>query len=105
MEEILGIHATAAGFREVTIRPDLAGLKWARGSEPTPRGLITVDVRQESTIVTIPTGTVARVLVPINGSGRAVLSNGRIVASRPKEDGTRAEVLLEHAGRYELRQR
>lgn len=104
MEEILGIHATAAGFREVTIRPDLAGLKWARGSEPTPRGLITVDVRQGSTIITIPTGTVARVLVPINGSGRAVLSNGRIVASRLKEDGTRAEVLLEHAGRYELRQ-
>jgi len=104
MEEILGIHATAAGFSQVTIRPDLAGLKWARGGEPTPRGIITVDVQPNRTIVTIPAGTIARILVPMNGSGKAVLSNGKIVASQPKEDGTRAEVLLTHAGRYDLHQ-
>ena len=104
MEEILGIHATAAGFNQVAIRPDLAGLKWARGSEPTPRGLITVDVRPGSTVVTIPTGTVARVLVPVDGSGKPVLSNGRIIPSQPEEGGRRAAVLLKQAGRYNLRQ-
>src|ERR1035441_8577459 len=34
MEQLLGIQPTAGGFREVSIRPDRAGLRWARGAEP-----------------------------------------------------------------------
>ncbi len=105
MEEILGIHATAAGFREVTIRPDLAGLQWAEGAEPTPRGLIKVSVRKGSTVVTVPPGTVARVLVPVDGARRGVTANGRVIPSEVVEDGARAVVVLRTAGRYELRQR
>lgn len=104
MEEILGIHPTAAGFREVTIRPDLAGLKWATGGEPTPRGLISVSIRKDSIIVTIPPETVAHVLLPVDGSGRPILSNGKAIQSQLQENGKRAVVLLRQPGRYDLRQ-
>lgn len=105
MEEILGIHPTAAGFREVSIRPDLAGLAWAEGGEPTPRGKIAVSIHPGFTRITIPRGTLARVLLPVDGPGHTVLSNGRAVPSSPAEGGTRALIELRQAGRYELRQR
>ena len=44
MEQVLGIQPTAAGFHTVTLRPDLAGLTWVRGTEPTPRGPIAVQI-------------------------------------------------------------
>lgn len=42
MEHVLGIAPATPGFREVTIRPHLADLDWARGTFPTPLGLIEV---------------------------------------------------------------
>ena len=47
MEQILGIQPTAGGFSQVTIRPDLAGLAWAKGAEPTPHGLLKVALEHE----------------------------------------------------------
>ncbi len=41
-EHVLGIAPAAPGFAEVTIRPHLADLDWARGSVPTPHGDIHV---------------------------------------------------------------
>jgi alpha-L-rhamnosidase len=105
MEEILGIHPTGAGFREVTIRPDLAGLAWAEGGEPTPRGLITIKIHPGATVVTVPAGTVARVLLPIDRAGRTILSNGSVIPCSLAEGGTRVVVVLPHAGRYDLQQR
>jgi alpha-L-rhamnosidase len=105
MEEILGIHADAAGFREVTVRPDLAGLGWAEGTEPTPRGLIRVSIHPESTVVTVPAGTAARILLPIAHEGATVLSNGKAVKYGLAENGTRASFVVRQAGRYEFRQK
>ena len=42
MEHILGLAPAAPGFAQVTVRPHLAGLDWARGTFPTPQGLIEV---------------------------------------------------------------
>jgi len=47
IEQVLGIQPQGAGFSKVNIRPDLAGLEWARGTEPTPHGPIRVDMRAE----------------------------------------------------------
>ncbi|MEO6911973.1 MAG: alpha-L-rhamnosidase, partial [Edaphobacter sp.] len=44
MEEVLGIQPTGPGFSTVNIRPDLVDLAWAKGAEPTPHGLLKVDV-------------------------------------------------------------
>ena len=62
-EEILGIRPTAAGFKQTTIRPDLAGLAWARGAVPTPNGLIKVDYKAGDTFraaIDLPAGVAAK---------------------------------------------
>ena len=103
MEEILGIHPTAAGFRTATLRPDLAGLAWARGTEPTPHGPIDIDLKPTQTNITLPPGIELSVLVPISPGHTTVLLNGKAVTPGPlTEDGTRATVLLTQPGTYTL---
>src|SRR6185312_1534156 len=48
MEEVLGIRSTGPGFSTVSIRPDLIDLAWAKGAEPTPHGLLKVDIRRDA---------------------------------------------------------
>jgi len=103
MEEVLGIHPTAAGFRTATLRPDLAGLAWARGTEPTPHGPIAIDLTPKQTIVTLPAGIELSVLVPLSPGHISILLNGKPVPPGPlTEDGTRAIVLLTQPGTYAL---
>ena len=52
MTQILGIRPTAGGFAKVDIRPDLIGLMWARGAEPTPHGLLRVAIRADKGYIT-----------------------------------------------------
>jgi hypothetical protein len=42
MEHVLGISPAEPGFTKVAVKPNLAGLAWARGTFPTPRGMISV---------------------------------------------------------------
>jgi hypothetical protein len=100
MEQVLGIQPTAAGFHEVAIRPDLAGLKWARGAEPTPRGLIRVDVQPERVQVTLPADTIATVSIPFGANNGQILENGKPVYNLPAETGSRSTVILRSAGEY-----
>jgi alpha-L-rhamnosidase len=100
MEEVLGIRPTGAGFGTVTIRPELAGLAWARGAEPTPRGVIRVSVKADEVKLRVPQGTDATVVLPFQPAGGRVLENGRMVAAIAAEDGTRTQVELRKAGDY-----
>jgi len=103
MEEILGIHSTAAGFRTATLRPDLAGLAWARGTEPTPHGPIAIDLKPTQTTITLPAGIELSVLVPISPGHSTVLLNGNQVTPGPlSEDGMRASIVLNQPGTYTL---
>jgi len=108
-EEILGIRPTAAGFKEANIRPDLAGLAWARGAVPTPRGLIKVDYRQAAdsfhAAIDIPADVTAKVSMPSCGGGNSPMSvmlNGARASGTPAEDGTRLMISLSAAGHYEF---
>ena len=108
MEEILGIHARAAGFTQVDIRPDLIDLQWAQGAEPTPRGMLSVAIRKASgyiTTIDLPAGTQARISVPVSTQSAHVLINGKPQSSTPDENGSRAIVVLDHAGHYEMQSR
>ncbi|MEO6924799.1 MAG: alpha-L-rhamnosidase C-terminal domain-containing protein, partial [Bryocella sp.] len=103
MRQILGIHPTAGGFAKVDIRPDLLGLKWAKGGEPTPHGMLDVSIHNDNGYVTtidLPAGVEARVSVPLPVSGAKVLANGKPMASTPAEEGKRAVVILNGQGSY-----
>lgn len=114
MEQILGIHPTAAGFSRVTIRPDLAGLAWAKGTEPTPNGPIRVDLRaaengsedRAATLgtfeVDLPPGVNATVLVPVAQGHTRVLVDGNAVEGKAVEDGRRVAINLDRTGRFRI---
>ena len=97
MEQVLGIEPTAGGFDEVSIRPDLAGLQWARGAEPTPRGPIRVSIEVHTIRVTLPPETIATLSLPFTG---AIFQNGKPVRTIPAESGTRAILTLREPGSY-----
>ncbi|MGH9468826.1 MAG: alpha-L-rhamnosidase C-terminal domain-containing protein, partial [Terriglobia bacterium] len=106
-EEILGIKPTAAGFDRVSIRPELAGLEWARGAEPTPRGLIKMSYRTTANghlaaSIDLPPGTDAEVSMPVSQGETTVEVNGKPQVGTSAEDGRRAIVRLDHAGNYTL---
>ncbi len=106
MEQILGIQPTEGGFSKVMIRPDLAGLAWAKGAEPTPHGLLKVSLEQNSglqTVIDLPADEEATVLIPVQHAGQGVLVNGTAATNvKSAEDGTRAAVVLSTPGHYTL---
>jgi hypothetical protein len=109
MEQILGIHAEAAGFSKVDIRPDLIDLQWAKGAEPTPHGPLGVSIRKQDAgdliAIDLPADVQARVSVPVSSANAQVLVNGKPQSSAPAENGQRAVVTLSGAGHYELQSR
>lgn len=100
MQQILGIEPAAAGFRQVTIRPDLAGLQWARGAEPTPRGVLRVSIEPGLVQVELPPGTNASVSLPFPSGRGQIFENGHKVSTSPSEAGARSIVTLRKAGTY-----
>ncbi|MGA2147031.1 MAG: alpha-L-rhamnosidase C-terminal domain-containing protein [Bryobacteraceae bacterium] len=110
MEEILGIRPTARGFDAAVIRPDLAGLEWAKGEEPTPHGPIRIGLKNAlvsgqtvlETALDLPAGVETDLLMPSPGPGRQITVNGQPVATTPVENGTRARIRISAAGHYEV---
>ena len=105
MEQVLGINPTSAGFSNVTIRPDLIDLSWARGSEPTPNGPIKVDIKNDGSFhlaLDLPPSVDADILIPIPQNASRVFVNGAVVSSTAAEGGARAEFHLNHEGHYEI---
>lgn len=107
MEQILGIQPTSEGFGTVTIRPDLAGLAWAKGTEPTPHGLIKVDLQGGLgtglvTDLTLPGGVRAKILVPVSAPGSEVMVNGQPMNGQSAEGGRRLAIEIGHAGRFRI---
>ena len=96
MEEVLGVKAMEPGFRRTQIRPDLAGLEWAKGGVATPLGSVGVDARDGHYVVTIPAGMEAEVLLPV---GR-VKMDGSAMRAEMVEDGAHQRVVLHHAGKF-----
>jgi len=105
-EQVLGIQPIAAGFAKVSIRPELCGLKWARGTEPCPQGLLKVDYQYDASgfkaKIELPEGVTAEVSMPVNRGESALEVDGRSVSGVPAEDGTRLTVPLSTPGLHEL---
>ncbi len=107
MEQVLGIVPTGSGFSQATIRPDLLDLDWARGAEPTPHGLLKVDLKKQGSgleaAIDIPDGVDATVLFPIKPGTGHVTVNGNEQTGTPAENGTRIALHLGKAGHFELK--
>ena len=104
-EQILGVKPAAAGFRDVTIRPDLAGLEWARGSVPTPNGLIRVDYKSANGFdagIEVPAQVSANVSVPVCAGQNWVTVNGARATGQLSEGGTRVQIRIDRAGSYQV---
>ncbi len=103
MRQVLGIRPTAGGFAKVDIRPDLIGLKWAKGAEPTPHGLLRVAIRDDKGYITtihLPPQVEASVSVPVSAPDAKVIVNGKPMASVATDGGRRAVVRLSWPGKY-----
>ena len=50
----LGVEPTAPGFSRYVVKPAPAGLKWMKGTVPTPSGVVAVEVRGDTATVTGP---------------------------------------------------
>ena len=56
-ENILGIKPTSPGYKTVSIRPQLLGLQFAKGSVPTPHGAIVIEINsREGLTLDLPSG-------------------------------------------------
>jgi hypothetical protein len=105
MEQVLGIQPRGPGFSEVDIRPDLLDLQWAQGGEPTPRGMLKVEIRKESafkTVVDLPPGTIARISLPVSAAGTPITVNGERQDGETAESGSRAIIVLNTAGHFDM---
>jgi hypothetical protein len=54
VQRVLGIVPAEPGFAVASIDPELGYLEWARGAAPTPAGLISIDVGQDTLTVDSP---------------------------------------------------
>lgn len=52
-EFVLGIQILEAGCKKIAIKPNLGHLTWAKGTYPTPYGIITVDIHREDNKIII----------------------------------------------------
>ncbi len=105
-EQVLGLRPVAAGFAQVSVRPDLCGLQWVRGTEPCPQGVIKVDYRHDDSdfraAIEIPKGVTAQVSMPVDQGVALVQVDGRAVSGVSAENGTRQTVTLSSPGPHEL---
>ncbi|GLY74317.1 alpha-L-rhamnosidase C-terminal domain-containing protein [Actinoallomurus iriomotensis] len=97
---VLGVTPTDAGFARFTVQPHPAGLTWAEGTVPTPRGDIAASWRDGADgfrlAVTVPGRTTGRLAVPIHSrvtlDGRVVWAGGRATAKGVTSDGAYVHV-------------
>jgi alpha-L-rhamnosidase len=108
-EQILGIRSVAGGYSKTTIRPDLAGLAWARGAVQAPNGPIKLDYHAPAAKgdkfvarIELPEGVDAAVSMPVCAGKKSVQLDGRAIKGESADEGSRIVVHLTHAGNFLL---
>lgn len=101
-ENILGVRDPTDGYKSVVIAPHLSGLDWARGTVPTPKGVIAVSIdKHRGVSLDLPPGVEsALVALPKEHKGDHVYVDGVLVADDPAI--THHVIKLSHPGHYEI---
>lgn len=100
---VLGVQATAPGWKNVRVHPTSGALTWCRGRVPTPRGPIDVSWQRGGgwdLSLNLPDGTEATVELPVSARVSDVRVNGRPVKFEQRDDRVRLEQPLR--GRAEI---
>ena len=110
--EILGVKPFKPGWEEILIEPHPAGLARASGKVPTPKGIVSVEWKQEGDFsVTVDIPVSARVIVPVSKEGQVSVASGeggsvakQVPAQVERLPGGygRATVLLPNPGVYRI---
>ncbi len=109
MTRILGVEPLSPGFDTLRIAPTLCDLTFAKGSVPTPHGLLSVDWKKQEKglllAVTVPVGTEATTDVPLQGLNLDQVSvkvgNDRLTSDKMKFVNGSAEFELK-PGTWEI---
>jgi hypothetical protein len=92
----LGIVPEEAGFRRVRIEPKPAGLKWVKGTTPTPHGEIKVSWENKKCVfrigVSLPDNVSGRLLLPEFVPGNARIEVSGSIAKKPVFTGSNWEL-------------
>jgi alpha-L-rhamnosidase len=101
-EHVLGVSPSTPGYRQVLIRPDLAGLSFARGTHATPLGDISVDISEGAHTVrlTVPLTMQVSVSMPVTSGQTTLQVNGQSVLGTSTEGGSRLLVVLPQAATF-----
>ena len=74
MRGVLGVWPKTGGYAECEIRPQLSSLQWIRGSVPTPRGKIFLELDQKKRgNLALPAGVTAHLTGYIDNAGHRTL--------------------------------
>eukprot|EP00903_Cladosiphon_okamuranus_P004089 g4087.t1 len=104
---ILGAEAVEPGWKTAVIRPQPAGLRYAGGKIPTPRGPILIEWNREKTFqisIRLPTGISARVDLPAPPSSTGVFRDGKQVPATRLADRWILDGEIEGSAKFETDQ-
>lgn len=105
-EHVLGIQVAAPGYRRVRIAPNLPGLTYAKGAQPTPGGEIRVEFRAVGGgggidgTVELPAGTTATVSLPVAGASAGITVDGKAAATHWDAGEGRGEIEIIGPGTF-----
>ena len=89
-KSLLGINAAAPGFEKIIVKPQPAGLTWAKGHYQSIRGTIRSEWKKENgkfeLNVTIPPNTTAEVFLP-SKDGQVITEGGKKLGDEIKNEG------------------
>ena len=83
---VLGVRPLEPGYSSILIAPQPGTMKWMRGKVPTPRGPVTVAVKNDARLrleIEVPPGATARVVLPGRATRAEPISvNDKTVAAK-----------------------
>jgi alpha-L-rhamnosidase len=105
-EHVLGIQVASPGYRTVTIAPNLLGLTYAKGTQPTPNGALRVEFRAAGGghgmdgTVELPAGTTATVSLPVSGAEAGITVDGKAATTHWNAEAQRGEIEIVGPGTF-----
>jgi hypothetical protein len=99
LEQLLGVRATSAGFRTLTIEPELAGMPWIEGSVPVPGGALHLRAESGKIELDLPANVAATMLVRASNNSK-IRVNGLPSISHPASASGYRSLQIARPGHY-----